>query len=105
MIVVKAPTPELRKGRRFIESLPEVKLIEDLTWFDDVGAWGMLCRLAIDSADLNAVPTETDWWVTVEESYPFGKNHLSTRRRKWPDAYLPALTIQRADRARHDNAR
>lgn len=73
MSVVKAPTPEMRQGRRFIESLPAVTLLQDLTWFDDARVWGMLCRLTIGPVSHDIVPPVTDWWVTVEDTYPFGK--------------------------------
>lgn len=73
MSVLKTPTPELRQGRRFVESVPGVKLLEDLTWFDDARVWGILCRLTINAVDPDVISAETDWWVTVEESFPFGK--------------------------------
>ena len=48
-------------------------LLADLTWFDEAQAWGILCRLTVNSANSALVPNETDWWVTLEESYPYGK--------------------------------
>jgi hypothetical protein len=50
-----------------------VRLLSDLTWFDELQLWGILCRLTVDSVNHALVPTETDWWVTLEESYPFGR--------------------------------
>jgi hypothetical protein len=72
MIRIPRPTAELRSGRRVIESFPAVQLLSDLTWFDDLSLWGILCRITLNSAS-ELVPKETDWWITLEESYPHGR--------------------------------
>lgn len=69
----RRPSRELRAGRRAIESLPAVRLLKDLTWFEEPQVWGILCRFTISSADQTLVPTETDWWVTLDERYPHGR--------------------------------
>ncbi len=73
MIAVLRPTQQIRAARRLIESLPGVELLTDLSWFEVVQAWGMLCRISIDSINCELVPPETEWWVTLQRGYPYGK--------------------------------
>lgn len=73
MIVVSRPTEQIRTARRLIESLPGVELLTDISWFEDVQVWGMLCRISIDSTNPELVPPVTEWWVTLQRSYPHGK--------------------------------
>ncbi len=67
----RIPDP-VRAARRLVESLPWVSLIADLQWLDEVNTWGILCRIRIDSPKPELVPVDTDWWVLVPDSYPFG---------------------------------
>lgn len=72
MIGVSSPPAQLRAGRRMIDSLPAVDLLSDLAWFDEVQAWGLLCRITVNSSAPDIVPSQTDWWVTLDETYPLG---------------------------------
>jgi hypothetical protein len=33
----------------------------------------MLCRISIESTNPQLVPQKTEWWVTLQQSYPYGK--------------------------------
>lgn len=63
---------QVRAARRLVESLPWVRLVADLQWFDEYKMWGIHCRIRIDSPKPELVPGETDWWVLVPDSYPYG---------------------------------
>ncbi len=63
--------PAVRAARRLIETVSGVSLVADLKWFADEKRWGFKCRIAI-AAGSEFVPTQTNWWVLLEPSYPWG---------------------------------
>ena len=71
-----APPEELLAGRRALEGMPGVTLIEDYHWYpisEDRGAWVLRCRLTPETKTDGQIPATSDWYVLVEPSYPWGK--------------------------------
>jgi hypothetical protein len=71
-----SPPEELLAGRRALEALDEVTLLEDFQWRalpDEGGAWVLLCRLALKVEPSAQIPASTDWYVLVDPTYPWGR--------------------------------
>lgn len=71
---IKEPSQELRAGRRNIESIPEYELLSDLVWveFENEAFWVIKYRLKIDIDKNDYVLPETDWYMAIDDQYPFG---------------------------------
>jgi hypothetical protein len=70
-----APTEELLAGRRALESLAGVTLLEDYRWHklpNDGGYWVLQCRLTPEVEAGGLIPLSTDWHVLVDAAYPWG---------------------------------
>ena len=70
------PPEELLAGRRALEGMPGITLIDDYRWHassEDSGAWVLRYRLSLDIAADGLIPASTDWYVLVQPAYPWGK--------------------------------
>jgi len=67
------PTDELLAGRRALDGLREVSILEDWRWYEGAGAWVLHLRLTAEVGDDSDIPRETDWYVTVDPAYPWGR--------------------------------
>lgn len=63
---------ELRNGRRALEELPTVKLLDDWSWNEQKKKWALHCRLSPDVKHGGPIPNSTDWYVLVDAQYPAG---------------------------------
>jgi len=63
---------ELRNGRRALEELPTVKLLDDWCWNEQKKKWVLHCRLSPDVKQGGPIPNSTDWYVLVDAQYPAG---------------------------------
>lgn len=71
-----APPEDLLAGRRALEGLVGVELLEDYRWHDlpdGGGAWVLRCRLSPDVEAGGLIPASTDWYVLVDPAYPWGE--------------------------------
>jgi len=74
MTDVREPTEDLRLGRRTLDTVESCRIIEDLRWFEHQGVWGLHVRLSPPELPSTPwIPASTDWFVTIEPDYPFGK--------------------------------
>lgn len=64
---------ELRVGRRALEGMAGVELLQDWTWNATDNRWILHVRLSIDVSDQTSIPATTDWWIIAEPTYPLGK--------------------------------
>lgn len=62
----------LRNGRRALEELPNVKLLDDWLWNDQKKKWVLHCRLSPDVKREGPIPNSTDWYILVDPQYPVG---------------------------------
>ena len=74
----KKPTPELtsslRAGRRALEGLAEVEILEDFFWHGGSEKWVLHVALSPgDIAENEYVPAITEWFLLIDHSYPLGK--------------------------------
>jgi molybdopterin/thiamine biosynthesis adenylyltransferase len=71
--VSREPSTRLRQGRRDLEGILGVELLEDLTWNEEVGKWTIRVRLTREGPESRHVPRETDWYILLADDYPWGK--------------------------------
>lgn len=69
----REPSTRLRQGRRDLEGIPGVKLLEDFVWNDVVRKWAIRVRLTREGPENRYVPRETDWYILAADDYPWGK--------------------------------
>lgn len=55
-----------------VEELEEVEILEDLKWDPLIDRWVLLCRLSTDVENTEVVPGSTNWYVHIENGYPWG---------------------------------
>jgi hypothetical protein len=70
------PTDELLAGRRALDGLSRVSILEDWRWYETAGAWALHLRLSAEVEDGSDIPSETDWCMTADASYPWGNIHF-----------------------------
>ena len=63
---------EMRAGRRSLDGLVGVELVEDWQWLPEVGRWTLLLRLTVDLGESDRIPASTDWHFAVDSQYPLG---------------------------------
>lgn len=64
-------TDELRAGRRQLDAIANVRVLEDWRWHVDADRWVLKLRLRSDATS-QLIPVETDWFLTADEIYPWG---------------------------------
>lgn len=69
----RTPTVALRAGRRAIDGIPGVAIVDDLSWDAKENAWVLVCRVQVGGASSPFVPDMTDWYFLVDHAYPWGR--------------------------------
>jgi hypothetical protein len=64
---------EIREGRRAVDGVPGVVLLGEPTWNGTRNAWVQHCRLLVPVPPASAFPGTTEWYVSIENTYPFGE--------------------------------
>lgn len=59
-------------ARRLIEELDSVEIIEDLKWDSLIEKWVLLCSLTLKTQSTELIPKTTNWYVHIDDSYPWG---------------------------------
>ncbi len=72
MVTSQLLSPALRAGRRALEGLTGVDLLEDWHFDSDVQKWVLRCRLTVDITPTDFLPRVTEWHLLVDPSYPWG---------------------------------
>lgn len=55
-----------------VEGLSEVEILEDVKWDPLIKKWVLLCRLSPKFKSNGSVSLSTDWYIHIEDSYPWG---------------------------------
>lgn len=55
-----------------VEELKVVKILEDLQWDPLLNKWVLLCSLSPKLHSYELIPKSTNWYVHIEDSYPWG---------------------------------
>ena len=64
------PTEQILEGRRPLEDIRGVELLQDATWDDDQKFWFLELEIETDVEGSAEVPPKTRWCVRVAPSYP-----------------------------------
>lgn len=72
MTPAREPTEALRVGRRALEGVEGVTINDDLRWHEAAQSWTLLLRLSPGVGAAGAIPEETDWYILLDEEYPYG---------------------------------
>ncbi len=67
------PSENLLAARRALEDIRSVTLLDDWSWHEPTSKWVLRCRLTIDTAPGSPVPKSSDWYVLVDNAYPWGR--------------------------------
>jgi len=70
--MVKQLFREIRTGRRALEGIPEVELLNDWIWFEEQKVWGLHLALRPKLTPTEFIPASTVWFLTVTDRYPDG---------------------------------
>lgn len=75
---IRKPIPELseflRTGRRALDVLSSVEILEDFSWNGLLEKWVLHLRLTPEKLKVNSfVPITTEWYVLLSPKYPYGK--------------------------------
>ena len=70
--MVKQPTEEIRAGRRALDGIPEVEILDDWLWFEKEKVWGLHIALRPKLTPTEFIPALTPWYLVVTDRYPQG---------------------------------
>ena len=66
------PSEELLIGRRALENLEEIELLEDFRWDPLLKRWVLFCSISLSESS-SFIQEKTHWYVLVDKNYPFGE--------------------------------
>lgn len=73
MCVDHAPPPSLLAGRRVIDGVAGVRILKDWARYGNPSRWAIRCRVSLSVAPGSPIPPESDWYMVVDPSYPWGR--------------------------------
>ena len=62
----------LRAGRRALEGVQGIQLLGDLVRTGSSGKWVLHCELVTDVVSDSHIPRVSEWYVIVDDDYPWG---------------------------------
>ena len=65
------PTDNLLRGRRRLEEIEEIVILQDWTWDDTSNRFFMRISISIDEEHPD-IPQKSEWYIVSEDVYPFG---------------------------------
>ncbi len=66
-------TEELLAGTRALEGVEGLEWSGELSWLEELDAWGLTCRLSVEVPCQRFVPAITPWWIRINSTYPAGR--------------------------------
>lgn len=66
------PSNDLRRGRRRLEEIEEISIIDDLTWDNEYKCFFICVSVQLDK-EYPQFPKITKWYITIDSSYPLGE--------------------------------
>ncbi|WP_414732282.1 ThiF family adenylyltransferase [Acetobacterium carbinolicum] len=72
MQIVKQVTHELKVGRRALDALESVSIINDWQWDNSVEKWHLELTIRIECETETYVPNLSLWYIVADDSYPKG---------------------------------
>lgn len=62
----------LLAGRRAVEEIKGVLLLQDWLWNEQINRWVLYCRLSPNVDPNGPIPPKTDWYIFADPTYPLG---------------------------------
>lgn len=72
MAVARPDERAVREACRLLEGQTGVAVIGELRWFEGLRLWALPVRLTVSSTPSSEVPSATDWYLVIDERFPFG---------------------------------
>lgn len=72
----KRPTDELRAGLASLANLPGIVIPAIPAWHPETQRWVIPCRIAADVLPDGPIAPVTDWFILVDENYPYGSTGI-----------------------------
>ena len=73
MIVVKRVSNELKRGRRALDALDSVAIVNDWQWDSFTEKWYLKLIISVECEGGVYVPNHSGWYVVVDDLYPMGQ--------------------------------
>lgn len=70
----------VREACRLLEEQTGVTVIGELRWFESLRAWALPLRLQVEAPSSSEEPSRADWYMLIDERFPFGKVELFPAR-------------------------
>ena len=71
MNYIHYPNENLLRGRRRLEEIEEIVILEDWTWDHTSNRFFMRIAISLDK-EYPDIPKVSEWYIVSEASYPFG---------------------------------
>ena len=69
-------TDELRAGLASLANLPGIVIPAIPAWHPETQQWVIPCRIAADVLPDGPIAPVTDWFILVDENYPYGSTGI-----------------------------
>ncbi len=79
--MMKQITEDLRAGRRALDGIPEVEILDDWVWFEKEKVWGLHLALLPKLTPTEFIPAVTPWYLVATNRYPQGDVKLYPAKR------------------------
>ena len=70
--VAVEPPESLKAGRRALDGVGEITLLDDWSWDSSARSWWLHGRITVEIDATDFVPRTTDWYIKAPPTYPWG---------------------------------
>lgn len=70
----------VRESCRLLEGQTGITVIGELRWYEGLRAWALPMRLQVGSSSSSGGSSSADWYMVIDERFPFGKVELFPAR-------------------------
>lgn len=71
-VFYKSPSEDLLGARRRLDELDSIRIQKDFQWDPELKVWILECSIQIKSYSQELVPNHTNWFILIDDKYPFG---------------------------------
>jgi hypothetical protein len=70
------PSEMLLLGRRGLEGIRGVQILDDWWWFEEIKSWALHICISVQNSSHATIPAATDWYLVCDDRYPGGGIHI-----------------------------
>lgn len=78
----KVPSDSLLMGRRSLEFIEGIELIEDLQWIEPIKKWVLHFSIYSNEIESAVINKYTEWYILIDDDYPRGNISFYPSKRK-----------------------